>query len=189
MRIGALAERVTFASTLGGAFLAAGILFAAIDSVILYKGWAAYGLDAWDKLSYGTAAASIPWTIVGFPFVFWLMWLRGRWRAVLPIVIAATVYFILLAYSLIGAMGSIATQRGQVIADRQASRESTDSLKDQRNRYRNELGWNTKHRPPGTVAAQIAAEKIKPAWQWTEGCRSIAGPSQRAYCTNLQALQ
>lgn len=178
-----------FGTAIGSALVAVGILFAGIDSVILFKGWAAYGLDWWDKLAYGTAAASVPWVVAVYPFVWWALWLTGRWRAIFPLVVVTAVYCILIAYSVIGAMGSIATQRGTVIADRKEARESVDSLKDQRNRYRNELGWIAKHRPPDQIAAVIAAEKIKRQWEWTEGCRNITGGSQRTYCTGLSALQ
>jgi hypothetical protein len=173
---------------LGIVFLGVGVLFAAIDSQILYRGWAAYGLDEWDKLSYGTAAASVPWVVIGFPFVWWVLWLRGRWRAILPLAVAGAVYAVLIVYSLIGAMGSIATQRGQVIAGRQEARESVDTLKDQRARYRTELGWIPKHRPPGQVTALLEAERIKRQWQWTDECRDIRTASHRAYCTGVSAL-
>jgi hypothetical protein len=181
--------RLTFGTALGGTFLAIGVLFAAIDSVILFKGWGAYGLDWADKLSYGLSAASIPWVVAGYPFVWWVLWLRGRWRAVFPLAVAGTVYAVLIVYSLIGAMGSIATQRSQVIAEKSAAHDSLDALKSQRDRYRNELGWIQKHRPPAQIEADVAKEKIKRQWEWTEGCRDIRSASQRSYCTSLQALQ
>lgn len=181
--------RITFGIALGGGLVAIGGMFAIIDSVILFKGWGAYGLDWADKLSYGLSAASIPYVVAVYPFVWWVMWLRGRWRAVLPLAIAGVVYTILIAYSLIGAMGSIATQRSQVIAEKHAAHDSLDALKSQRDRYRNELGWIVKHRPPDQVAAQIAAAQLSRQWEWTEGCKTIANGSQRKFCTELSALR
>jgi len=189
MRITASLRRITFGTALGGTFLAVGILFAAIDSVILFKGWGNYGLDWADKLSYGLSAASIPWVVAGYPFVWWVLWLRGRWRAVFPLAVAGLVYFVLVAYSLIGAMGSIATQRSQVIADKTAAHDSRDALVDQRNRYRNELGWIQAHRPPAQVEADIAKAKIHRQWDWTNGCRDISNSSNRKFCTEYEALR
>jgi hypothetical protein len=174
---------------LGTAFLAAGGLFAFIDSVILAKGWAAYGLDWWDKLSYGAAAASIPWVVVGYPFVWWVLWGKARWRAVFPLTIAGIVYALLIAYSLVGAMGSIATQRGQVIAERKGAWESIEALKEQRKRLEDQLAGISKHRPVGQLTALLAAEKVKPAWDWTEGCKEPRTGSQRRFCTDMAVLQ
>src|SRR5262245_16021428 len=181
--------RITFGAALGGIFLGVGVMFAIIDSIILFKGWGAYGLDATDKLSYGLSAASIPYVVAGYPFVWWVLWLRGRWRAVFPLSVAGLVYVVLIAYSLIGAMGSIATQRSQVIADKTAAHDSLDALKSQRDRYRNELGWIQKHRPPDQISADIAKEKLKRLWEWSNNCRDITNGTQRGYCTNIQALQ
>src|SRR5678809_112293 len=122
--------RITFGVAIGGVLVAIGAMFAVIDSVILFKGWGNYGLDWADKLSYGLSAGSIPYVVAIYPFVWWVMWLRGRWRAVFPLAVAGLVYAVLIAYSLIGAMGSIATQRSQVIADKTAAHDSRDALVD-----------------------------------------------------------
>lgn len=179
----------SFGRVLGDGLIGIGLLFATIDSVILFRGWSQWGLEWWDKLSYGIAAASIPWVLVVFPFIFWVMWLRSRWRALPHLTGAGLVYAIFIAYSLVGAMGSIAVQRQEVIAQKSAAHDNLDALKDQRNRYRDELGWIQSRRPAGQVEAALAAEKIKRQWEWTEGCKEIRGSSQRTYCTNVQALQ
>lgn len=189
MRITASSGRITFGVAIGSVLLGIGAMFAVVDSVILFKGWGNYGLDWADKLSYGLSAGSIPYVVAIYPFVWWVMWLRGRWRAVFPLLVAGVVYVVLIAYSLIGAMGSIATQRQQVIAEKSAAHDSRDALVDQRNRYRNELGWIQAHRPPAQVEADIARQKIDRRWEWTEGCRDIRNGSQRTYCTTLQSLQ
>lgn len=182
-------RNITFGTALGGILLAIGGMFAIIDSVILFKGWGAYGLDWADKLSYGLSAGSIPYVVAIYPFVWWVMWLRGRWRAVFPLAVAGLVYVVLIAYSVVGAMGSIATQRSQVVAEKSASRDNLDALKSQRDRYRNELGWIQKHRPPAQVEAEIAKAKINRQWEWSEQCRQPTNGNQRKFCTELSALQ
>lgn len=182
-------RRLSLGTVLGGAFVAVGILFAAIDSQILYRGWSAYGLDVWDKLSYGLAAASIPWIVAGYPFLWWIMWLRARWRAVLPLTIAGLVYIVLIVYSLIGAMGSIASVRGQVIAEKQSARESIDDLKGQRERLKEQLAGVPRHRPAGTVQALLQAEQAKALWEATDQCKEMYGSATRKYCTGIATLQ
>ena len=177
-----------FGTLIGGLCGVAGVLFLAINSQILYRGAAAWGLNEWDRVSYGIVGATVPWIIGITPFIFALSARRG-WRGLLVLSIAAVVWVIFVAYNFVGAMGSIAAVRGQVIAERQGAADSIDSLKYQRSRLQDELGWTPKRRPAGTVAAEIETEKLKPFWHATEECTELRGPSHRRFCTNIGVLK
>ena len=181
--------RLSFGILVSNILITVGVLFAAIDSVLLYRGWSAYGLDAWDKLAYGIVGATIPWVLLIYPFAGWAMWHRSRWSAVPGLTLFAVFYVVLIAYSWIGAMGSIAGVRGQVIADREASKDSIDAIKEQRDRLKAQYAGIPKSRPAGTVQAALQAEQVKPLWEATEQCREMYGAASRKYCAGVAVLQ
>ena len=177
-----------FGTLIGGLCGVAGVLFLAINSQILFRGAAAWGLNEWDRISYGIVGATVPWIIAICPFLFVLSFKRG-WRGIVTISVAVVVWAIFVVYNFVGAMGSIAAVRGQVIAERQGAADSIESLKYQRNRLQDELGWTPKRRPAGAVAAEIETEKLKPFWHATEECTELRGPSHRKFCTHLGVLK
>lgn len=173
---------------IGGFCGLAAVLFLAINSQILYRGAAAWGLSEWDRISYGIVGATVPWIIAICPFLFVLSLKRG-WRGIVTISVAIAVWLIFVVYNFVGAMGSIAAVRGQVIAERQGAADTIESLKYQRSRLQDELGWIPKRRPAGQIAAALEAEKLKAWWLATEECTDIRGPGHRRYCTAIEVLK
>jgi hypothetical protein len=135
----------------------------------------------------------VPWVIGLSPFLFSLTWRKGRWlglgRPTFATLVALAVWALFVVYNFVGAMGSIASVRGQVIADRKGAADQIEALKYQRNRLKDQLGWIQQRRPAGQVAALIEAEKIKPYWESTDQCTDIRGPAHRRFCTGLSALR
>lgn len=169
-----------------------GVLFLIINSVLLARGAARWGLEVWEQLSYGAVAASVPWIIAVMPFLVKAsMGKERRHLGRLPTLWTAVGCFMWLlfaAYNLIGASGALSFVRNDVIAGRKHEVNVETGQRDRRASLverRNTIG---RVRPAAALAPLIEAEKTKPQWQWSGGCRSI-NASTAKYCAGIEKLK
>jgi len=168
-----------------------GVLFLCINAVLLSRGASKWGIEAWERISYGAVAATVPFVIAAMPLIIMLSWRPGRrfGRPSLLTVIGCMVWLVFVAYNLAGASGSIALVRDDVVSARRhmASVQSADET--MRAHLTGELHAIPRHRPAGTVAPLISAKKAAPEFERTEKCQDIRRPRERKFCDELTSLE
>jgi hypothetical protein len=172
--------------------LAVAVTFLGINSNILARGAARWAMSDWDRFSYGTIAATIPWVLGLMPFLIAYTWKAGKrtGRPTMLSLIGMFVWVVFAAYNIIGAGGAISFIRNDVISERQHGADTQKDRKDQREALAAQRAAIPKStRPAGTVDALIVAEKAKRYWDWTDGCRSTSNSRERAYCEGIANLQ
>lgn len=184
--------RLTFRTGMGAFFALVGFVFLVISSVILARGAARWALSPWDKLAYGTVAASVPWVIALMPFLVAATWRRGRWtgRPTLWTLAGCAIWLCFVGYNLLGAGGAVSFTRADAMAGREHDASTVKNLKDSRQRYTTLLdAIPAATRPTESVEPLIAAQKISPWWGYTEGCRTQSNAKERRFCTDYQKLE
>jgi hypothetical protein len=120
------------------------------------------------------------------PFIAVLAW-RNRQRP--ASIICCTVWACLVAYNLLGAAGAIAAVRDEVLASREHAVTTASVDKEARQRLLDELATIPRHRPAGTVAPLLGAEKAKPQWEWTGQCKDARKGRDVRYCGAVTGLE
>jgi hypothetical protein len=167
-------------------FLAAGCVLLVINSGLLSRGASRWADEWFEKISYGTVAALVPWFIALIPVLIALLWHMRKRKAALVLV---TVEAILIAYNLVGMIGSIAAVRDDVISQREYAAAKVDTNIKARKRLQDEWDKIPAHRPIASVDALLKAEKAK--WQYddTNRCKDISRGSHARFCQNVAALE
>lgn len=164
----------------------AGVIFILMDSNILARSATRWALSEWDKGSYAIIAFSIPWLIAILPFFIYLAWKTGHrlWA-----VAGSLLYLVFLAYNLVGAGGAIAMIRSDTVSARKfdVSRDK-DRAGDRKNLEKQRAAIPEDTRPPAQVEGLIAAEKAKPLWKHSDGCKTPSNGRERRYCEGYARL-
>ena len=110
-----------FRTVIGIACAMVAVAFLAINSGILARGAAKWGFDAWEKLSYGIVAATVPWVIAIMPFLIVYSWRPGRrfGRPSIATLVGCCIWLAFVTYNLVGAAGSVAAVRDEVLSYRE----------------------------------------------------------------------
>lgn len=167
------------------------MVFLAINSGILARGAAKWGFDEWEKLSYGVVAATVPWVIAIMPFLIVYSWRPGKrtGRPSIATLVGCCIWLSFVAYNLVGAAGSVAAVRDEVLSYREHQAGNQKADRGTRKRLTEELDGIPKHRPAGSLAPLLAAEKAKPNWEWTQKCTDIRKGRDSRYCAQITALE
>lgn len=168
-----------------------GVVFLAINSGILARGAAKWGYDYWEQISYGAVAATVPWVIAIMPFLIVLSLKPGkkRQRPSTATLVGCAIWLAFVAYNLIGAAGSVAAVRDEVLSYREHAATNQQADRQTRKRLSEEYDAIPRHRPAGTVAPLLAAEKNKPFFEQTQKCTDIRKGRDQRLCAALTALE
>ncbi len=179
--------------TIGGFCFAAGAVFLAVNSMILFEG--AYGFGAGHaehlRVGLGLAAGTVPWVLAVLPFVISTTWKPFfRWkRPSTATFMAIFAWVVFVAYNLAGGAGVMATSRLETVAGRDKASETTAGLQSQRARLQGQVDAIPKHRPAATVERLVEAQKQDRAWSRSEQCTDATITASRAFCANLRSLE
>ncbi len=176
---------------IGGFCALAGVLFLTINAIILARGASKWGYDATERIAYGAVAATVPWVIASMPFLIHASWKPGK-RTGRPSVlslIGCGIWLVFVAYNLMGAAGSVALVREDVVSVRKHAASSLQADEEMRSRLTKEINAVSGYRPAGTVAPLLAAKKNSPDWDRTERCTDIRRPRDKQFCESVTALE
>ena len=180
-----------FRSIIGYACAMVAVAFLAINSGILARGAAKWGFDAYEKLSYGIVAATVPWVIAVMPFLIVYSWKPGKriGRPSIATLVGCGIWISFVVYNLLGAAGSVAAVRDEVLSWREHAAGNLRADRQSRKRMQEELDAIPKHRPPNAVASLLAAERVKPNWEQTQKCTDIRKGRDQRFCAQITTLE
>jgi hypothetical protein len=178
-------------NVLGSFCAGAAVVFLAINSGILARGAAKWGYEPWERLSYGAVAATVPWVIAIMPVLLALSWRPGRrfGRPSIATLAGCIIWLAFVTYNVVGAAGSVAAVRDDVITNREHAANTQEADSEARRRLLDEYGQIPRHRPPGAVAPLLAAQKAMPTWDQTEKCTDIRRGRETKFCSAVTALE
>jgi hypothetical protein len=166
----------------------AGALFLTVNSILLARGAARWGLEPWEKFSYGAVAATVPWVIAIVPFLLKAS-LTSRYRIPTGWTAAGVgIWAVFVVYNVIGASGAISFVRNDVVATRAHDLQVEKQARDRRASLVSRRDAIGQVRPASAVNALVAAEKARPQWQWSAGCTQI-NYSVAKFCASLEKLK
>lgn len=177
---------------IAGAFCGAwALLFLIVNSAILARGAARWALSDWDRLSYMAIAATVPWVIALMPFLAAVTLRQGkRWRR--PTVwtwVISGVWAVFVVYNILGAGGAMNFMRTDVLSTRQHDASRAKDMTGERERLvAGRAAIPKETRPAPMLRPLVAAEKAKPAWEATDGCREPGSASARKFCGSYAKL-
>src|SRR5690606_6427958 len=94
-----------------------------------------------------------------------------------------------LAYSLSNSLGFGALNRADTTGERVIQAQKHDDLRSELERLRETLSRLPAHRPSGTVAVEIEAQKQNVRWTTTKGCTDATITESRSFCENFFKLK
>lgn len=180
-----------FRHAIGWFCAAAAVAFLSINSGILARGASKWGYDTWERISYGTVAATVPWVIAIMPFLIVYSWRPGKrmGRPSIATLVGCGIWLVFVAYNLIGAAGSVAAVRDEVLSHREHAAGNLKADRATRKRLTDELDNISRYRPADAVAALLAAERAKPNWEWTQKCTDIRKGRDQRFCGVITSLE
>jgi hypothetical protein len=153
---------------------------------LLARGASRWGQEAWEQVSYGIVASIIPWVIGITPFLVAVMWQQRRRFAA---VICSTLWCVFVIYNFVGTTGAIAAVRDDVLSERTHTAGNLSAERATRTRLMAEYEGIPKHRPAGTVAPLLVAERMKPLYESTSNCKDIRRGKEVKFCANITAME
>lgn len=180
-----------FKNIMGYGCAGVAVVFLLINSVILARGASKWGFDWTEKAAYGTVAAAVPWVIAVMPFVIALSMKEGKRfrRPTVASLVGLAIWLAFVGYNILGSSGAVAVVRDEVISTRSHVAGTQGADKAARKRLTEEFDAIPRHRPAGTVAPLLAAEKNKPAFEQTEKCKDIRRGKDQRFCAQVTALE
>lgn len=197
----------------GGLCLLLALIFLVANTAILGRYGYKSGLDQFEAIIHMLVAGSVPMALALMPFFLAATWRPGYWvekprlfrrgtrqkwvrgRPNPMVVVGFLLYGVFIAFNFMGAIGSIAHQKSQVVDDREGHKSDATRWKEARKRKVEELDQlvrtrNTRfkqNRPSSAIQAEIDGAKVHAFWSQTSGCEAgKATQKQHArYCGSV----
>jgi len=176
---------------IAGMCAAAGILFLIINSVLLARGAMRWGLELYEKVAYAAVASTVPWVIAIMPFVVVTTLRQGK-RFTMPTLwtlVGCTMWLAFAGYNIVGASGSIAFVRGDVVASRRHEAITETAAIDRRKALAAQRDAAGVARPSSALEPLIKAVQAQREWEWSQGCRAPQNNRERSFCQAYEKLR
>lgn len=164
--------------------VAAGVLLA-VSAAMNWRFGYTLGKTELDGQIYGAASAAADCFKALVPFFFFAAIRNRMWSQAAA---SAVVWIVVTAYSLTSALGHAALNRLDTTGNRAVQAASYKDLRLEQKRLDEQLSWVPKHRPAGTVQADMDGLKNQRMWGWTNGCTNVNGKANRDFCQQYHGL-
>lgn len=144
------------------------------------------GRSEFESHLYGVASAAADCFKALLPF-FILAAIRNKTYS--QALGGALLFALCLAYSLSNSLGFGALNRADTTGERVIQAQKHDDLRSELERLRETLSRLPAHRPSGTVAGEIEAQKQNVRWTTTKGCTDATITESRSFCENFFKLK
>jgi len=169
------------ASVLGGL---ASLVFIAASAAMNWLFMRGQGRTPLEGEILGLVSIAVDVVKALLPFFIALAWTRRQW---LRAVLCAGVFGLFFSFSLLSALGFVATNRGAVADHRAAITARLELARQALGEAEAHLAALGPTRPEGQIAAELAGLKQDRRWHLSQACALATGPASRDFCAQIFA--
>ena len=163
----------------------ASLILLSVSAAMNYQFGLSLGKTTFDSQILGAASIAADGLKALMPFFIFAAW---RQRNYLQAMGATALWAVCIVYAMTSALGFTALNRSDTSGVRAAHVEKYGDLRAELTQINQQQGWLEKHRPVGTVLADIEAAKQNYRWTSSEGCTNATVDASRIFCENYHKL-
>jgi hypothetical protein len=163
----------------------ASLILLGVSAAMNYQFGFSLGKTPFDSHILGAASIAADVMKALMPFFIFSAWRQRNYPQAMG---AAAVWVVCIVYAMTSALGFTALNRSDTSGLRAIQHEKYEDLRAEVTRINQQQSWVEKHRPTGTVQADIDAAKQTYRWTSSEGCTNATVDKSRDFCENYHKL-
>lgn len=163
----------------------AALILLSVSAAMNWQFGYSLGKTEFDSHILGAASIAADGMKALMPFFIFAAWRQRNYMQSLG---ATALWVVCILYAMTSAIGFASTNRSDTTGARAAQAEKYGDLRGELTRIGQEQSWLEKHRPAGTVEAEIEAAKQNVRWTTSEGCTNATVDKSREFCEAYHKL-
>jgi hypothetical protein len=163
----------------------ASLILLSVSAAMNYQFGFSLGKSEFDSHILGAASIAADGLKALMPFFIFAAWRQRNYAQATG---AAALWAVCIVYAMTSALGFTALNRSDTSGARAMHVEKYGDLRAELTQINQQQGWLEKHRPAGTVQADIEAAKQNTRWTTSEGCTNATVDKSREFCENFHKL-
>lgn len=169
----------------GAVGVVASLILLGVSAAMNWQFGFSLGKTPFDSNILGAASIAADGMKALMPFFIFSAWRQRNYPQALG---AAALWAVCIVYAMTSAIGFTAMNRSDTAGARAVQVEKYADLRAELGRITQQQGALEKHRPVGTVEAEIEAAKQHLRWTKSEGCTNATVDVSRVFCENFHKL-
>jgi hypothetical protein len=169
----------------GAVGVLASLILLCVSAAMNYQFGFSLGKTPFDSYILGAASIAADIMKALMPFFIFSAWRQRNYPQAMG---AAAVWIVCIVYAMTSALGFTALNRSDTSGQRAIQHEKYEDLRAEMNRINQQQSWLEKHRPSGTVQAELDASKQNYRWTSSEGCTNATVDKSREFCETYHKL-
>jgi hypothetical protein len=169
----------------GGVGVLASLILLSVSAAMNWQFGFSLGKTEFDSHILGAASIAADVMKALMPFFIFSAWRQRNYPQAMG---AAAVWAVCILYAMTSALGFAALNRSDTTGARAVQHEKYEDLRAELTSLSQQQGWLEKHRPVGTVQADIDGAKQNYRWTSSEGCTNATVDKSREFCETYHKL-
>jgi hypothetical protein len=169
----------------GGVGVLASLILLSVSAAMNWQFGYSLGKTEFDSHILGAASIAADVMKALMPFFIFSAWRQRNYPQAMG---AAAVWAVCILYAMTSALGFAALNRSDTTSGRAVQHEKYEDLRAELTRLTQQQGWLEKHRPLGTVQADIDGAKQNYRWTSSAGCTNATVDKSREFCESYHKL-
>jgi hypothetical protein len=169
----------------GAVGVLAALILLSVSAAMNWQFGYSLGKTEFDSQILGAASIAADGMKALMPFFIFSAWRQRNYPQALG---AAALWAVCIVYAMTSALGFAAQNRSDTTGARAIQHEKYEDLRAEMTRVNQQQSWLEKHRPTGTVQAEIDGAKQNVRWTTSEGCTNATVDKSREFCENFHKL-
>ena len=169
----------------GAVGVLASLILLSVSAAMNWQFGFSLGKTEFDSHILGAASIAADVMKALMPFFIFSAWRQRNYPQAMG---AAAVWAVCILYAMTSALGFAALNRSDTTGARAVQHEKYEDLRAELTRLTQQESWLEKHRPVGTVQADIDGAKQNYRWTSSEGCTNATVDKSREFCENYHKL-
>ena len=163
----------------------AALILLSVSAAMNWQFGYSLGKTEFDSHILGAASIAADGMKALMPFFIFSAWRQRNYPQAMG---AAALWAVCILYAMTSALGFAALNRSDTSGQRAMQHEKYEDLRAEMTRINQQQGWLEKHRPTGTVQADIEGAKQNTRWTTSAGCTNATVDKSREFCENFHKL-
>ncbi len=169
----------------GAVGVLASLILLSVSAAMNWQFGFSLGKTEFDSHILGAASIAADVMKALMPFFIFSAWRQRNYPQAMG---AAAVWAVCILYAMTSALGFAALNRSDTTGARAVQHEKYEDLRAELTSLSQQQGWLEKHRPVGTVQADIDGAKQNYRWTSSEGCTNATVDKSREFCETYHKL-
>ena len=169
----------------GAVGVIAALILLSVSAAMNWQFGYSLGKTEFDSHILGAASIAADCMKALMPFFIFSAWRQRNYPQALG---ATALWAVCIVYAMTSAIGFASQNRSDTTGARAIQHEKYEDLRAELTRINQQQSWLEKHRPAGTVQAEIDGAKQNYRWTSSEGCTNATVDKSREFCENYHKL-